>query len=77
MVFTALWVMIMDKLLGVFIFVKARLREPSTFASLASVCAMLGIHLDAGLVTDWLNTLTIIFGALGFFVKEAKPLSRV
>jgi hypothetical protein len=67
----------MGKILGIFIFLKARLKEPSTHASLAAVFAMLGTTFDAGAVDDWLNTLTLVFGALGFFVEESKPLSRL
>jgi hypothetical protein len=63
----------MGKVLGLFIYLKARLREPSTFASLAAVMAIFGTHLDQGVVTDWINTLTLVFGGLGFFVKECPP----
>jgi hypothetical protein len=67
----------MGKILGLFIWARARLREPSTFASLAAVCAMFGVNLDPGVVQDWLNTLTLVFGALGFFVKEGTPETKV
>ena len=63
----------MGKVLGLFIYIKSRLREPSTFASLAAVMAIFGTHVDQGIVNDWLNTLTLVFGGLGFFVKEAQP----
>ena len=67
----------MGKLIAVFIFIKSRLREPSTFASIAAVLAFLGVKLDPGVVQDWINTGTVVFGALGFFVKEATPLTKV
>ncbi len=67
----------MDKVLGVFIFVKGRLTEPSTMASLSSVCTMAGIQLNQGAIQDGLVVLGLVFGALGFFVKEAKPLTNV
>lgn len=67
----------MGKLIAVFIFIKSRLREPSTFASIAAVLALIGVKLDPGIVQDWINTGTVLFGALGFFVKEATPLTKV
>jgi hypothetical protein len=33
-----------------------------------------GVNLDTGVVHDTLTALSIAFGALGFFVKEGKPL---
>lgn len=67
----------MGKLLGVFIFLKSRLREPSTLASVAAVLAMVGVKLDPGTVQDFINTGTVLFGALGFFVSEQGPLTKV
>ena len=67
----------MGKLLSVFIFLKSRLSEPSTYASVAAVMALVGVKLDAGIVQDWINTGTVVFGALGFFVQESKPLTKV
>jgi hypothetical protein len=67
----------MGKLLAVFIFLKGRLREPSTFASIASVLALVGYKLDPGIVQDWLNTGTVVFGALGFFIKESSAITKV
>lgn len=61
----------MGKLLAACNFIKARLSEPSTLASLASVSLLLGLNLDSGRVQDFLNVGTLIFGALGFFVKES------
>ena len=65
------------KLIGAFIFLKGRLREPSTYASLSAVMATFGLHADPGVIQDWMNTLTLVFGLLGFFVKEAKPETEV
>ena len=67
----------MAKLLGVFLWLKQNLQQPGTMASLAAVCAMIGVKVDAGLVQDWLNTLTLVFGALGFFLQPAQPLTKV
>jgi hypothetical protein len=67
----------MGKVLGLFVWLKARLLEPSTHASLAAVLAMVGIQLDHGMVQDWLNVLTLVFGSLGFFVKEQAALTKL
>lgn len=67
----------MGKVLGLFLWLRSRLREPSTFASLAAVMAIFGTHIDAGVVNDWLNVLTLVFGGLGFFIKEKGPETEV
>jgi hypothetical protein len=67
----------MGKLLGLFIWIKPRLQEPSTFASLAAVAAMAGQHVTAEDLNNALNVLTIIFGSLGFFVAESGPVTTV
>jgi hypothetical protein len=67
----------MGKLLGLFIWLKLRLSEPSTMASIAAVSALGGVNVDPGKVHDAFNIATIVFGALGFFVAEAKPLTKV
>lgn len=67
----------MDKILGVWVYIQARLAEPSTHASIASLLTLAGLQLDTGVIHDALVTLGIVFGGLGFFVKEAKPLSTV
>ena len=67
----------MGKLLGLFIWIKVRLLEPSTHASLSAVCAMIGVNLDDGAINDWINVLTLVFGALGFFISEEKPLTNI
>jgi hypothetical protein len=64
----------MGKVLGFWIYFQARLAEPSTHASIASLLALAGLNLDAGAVHDGLVALSVVFGGLGFFVKEAKPL---
>ncbi len=64
----------MGKLLGAFNFIKARLQEPSTMASIAAVSALMGQQVNPGAIQDWLNIGTVVFGALGFFVKESTPL---
>lgn len=63
----------MSKIIALFIWLKARLSEPSTMSSIAAVSALAGVQVDAGLVKDVLNVGTVGFGVLGFFFKEAKP----
>jgi len=63
----------MGKIISLFIWLKSRLLEPSTMASIAAVSALAGVQVDAGLVKDGLNVATLAFGVLGFFFKESKP----
>lgn len=67
----------MGKFLGLFIWVKGRLLEPSTHASLAAVMAMLGVQINDGAIHDWINVLTLVFGGMGFFVSEQGPLTKL
>jgi hypothetical protein len=46
-------------------------------ASIAAVSALGGVNVDPGKVQDALNIGSVIFGALGFFISEAKPLTKV
>ena len=66
----------MGKLLGVWSYITARLAEPSTHASVAALVALAGLNLDSGILHDGLTAAGIAFGALGFFVKESKPLNN-
>jgi|APLak6261663543_1056040.scaffolds.fasta_scaffold46421_1 uncharacterized membrane protein len=67
----------MGKLLGLWIWLSARLKEPSTLASLAAILAMFGVHLEAGAIQNFLNVGTLVFGTLGFFVSEQGPTTKV
>jgi len=67
----------MGTILGLYIWISARLREPSTLASLAAVSATFGMQLDPGTVNDWMTALSLFFGGLGFFVKEKGPVTKV
>ncbi len=67
----------MGKILGLFIWLKGRLSEPSTHASLAAVAAMAGVNVDPGVIQDWLNVGTLVFGSIGFFVKEKEPETKL
>jgi hypothetical protein len=67
----------MAKVIGAFLFLKARLSEPSSLASLSAIMAMIGVNVDSSVIQDGLNVGTLVFGALGFFVAEASPLTKV
>jgi hypothetical protein len=67
----------MGKVFGAFLWLKQNLAQPSTMASITGVLAMVGMKVDAGMVQDWVNVLTVFFGALGFFLQPAKPLAKV
>ena len=67
----------MERLMGAFLYARARLQEPSSLSALSSVCVIIGIHFDVIAFNDWITTLGLIFGMLGFFVKEGQPVTRV
>ena len=67
----------MNKLLGIWIYLQGRLAEPSTHASIASLLALGGLNLDVGIAHDAMIAAGIFFGSLGFFIKEATPLTNV
>lgn len=60
----------MNKIIALFNFVRNRMSEPSTYASLAALSALAGYKLDAGHVQDVMNVGTLIFGAVGALVGE-------
>jgi len=62
----------MGKLLGFWNYTQARLLEPSTHASVASLLALAGLNLDAGIAHDIFIVLGIAFGGLGIFVREER-----
>lgn len=62
----------MGKILTAWIYLSARLREPSSQAALSAVFLSIGMQYDAGMVHNWLTTLGIGFGIMGVFVKESK-----
>lgn len=65
----------MGKLLAFWNYLQFRINEPSTHASISSLLALAGLNLDDGIVHDVLIVLSIVFGGLGFFVKEGQRLS--
>ncbi len=62
----------MSKIIAFFNWIKARLSEPSTMASIAAISALGGVNVNPGHIQDALNVGTLLFGTLGFFVKENK-----
>ena len=62
----------MSKIIAFFSWLKSRLSEPSTMASIAAVSALGGVNVNPVHIQDALNVGTLVFGALGFFVKENK-----
>lgn len=67
----------MGKIFGAFLWLKQNLQQPSTMASLAAICAMLGVQVDTGMIQHIINILTLIFGALGFWLQPAKQVAKV
>ena len=67
----------MSKVFGAFLWLKQNLQQPSTMASLAAICAMLGVQVDPGMIQHIINILTIFFGALGFWLQPAKQVAKV
>ena len=65
----------MDKLLGAWKYFNDRLAEPSTHSALVGLAALAGLNLDAGILHGTIVSIGVGFGMLGFFFKEAKPLS--
>lgn len=66
----------MEKVLGMFYFLKERWDEPSSHASLSAICGMIGIQFPETQIGHILNVAAIAFGALGFFFKEGKSLTN-
>jgi len=60
----------MNKLLKVWNYLNARLKEPSTHASVAALATMAGLNIDAGPVHDGLAAAGVFFGGVGLFTSE-------
>ena len=60
----------MNKLLKVWNYLQARLKEPSTHASVAALATMAGLNIDTGPVHDGLTAAGVLFGIMGLFVSE-------
>ena len=63
----------MEQVIGAFMYVEQRLAEPSSHAALATLFGTVGMNIDAGPAHNAYVFLTIVFGALAFFIKEGKP----
>jgi len=50
----------------------ARLKEPSTYASIAALSTMAGVNIDAVPVHDSLTVASVVFGMIGLFASEGK-----
>jgi hypothetical protein len=48
----------------------SRFREPSSYAALTGVLALVGINVDPGLMQQISTALAAIAGIVGFFLKE-------
>jgi len=48
----------------------ARLSEPSSYASLTGILAMVGVSVPSGLMQNIVMALAGVFGIVGFFLKE-------
>lgn len=67
----------MEKLLGAFIFLKARWREPSTQAALSGLCLNFGLQFPGETIGQLFTVASIAFGVLGFWFKEGKPETKI
>ena len=67
----------MSKILGAYIYIIERLKESGTHAALSALCTTAGLSLDSGILHQILVLLSVVFGAAGFFIKEAKPLTQL
>ena len=60
----------MNKILKAWNDLTARLKEPSTHASVAALATMAGMNIDTGPVHDGLTAAGVVFGVIGLFVSE-------
>lgn len=67
----------MGKLLGLYLYLRARLSEPSTHAAVCSLLLAAGVNVDSGVVHDLIVTASLAFGGLGFFVKEQAAVTKI
>lgn len=62
----------MDKIMGMYIYLNRRCREPSTHAALCALFSSAGLSVESGFLHNILILVSLAFGSLGFFVKEGK-----
>jgi len=62
----------MSKILKAWNYLTARLKEPSTHASVAALATMAGMNIEAGPIHDSLTVASVVFGMIGLFASEGK-----
>ncbi|WAK01882.1 hypothetical protein [Methylobacter sp. YRD-M1] len=62
----------MEKIYRVFSYALNRLKEPSTFAAMASIGALIGLKIDPGLLQDIVTTASVVAGAVGVALGDTK-----
>jgi hypothetical protein len=67
----------MDKILGVYLYLVARCKEPSSHNAIAYLLGLAGINESSPAIQAALFVLSAGFGATGFFVKEALPKTKI
>lgn len=60
----------MSKILKAWNYLNARLKEPSTHASVAALATMAGMNIEVGPVHDGLTAAGLLFGVIGLFTSE-------
>ena len=67
----------MDKILGAYIYLVARCKEPSSHNAIAYLLGLAGINENSPVIQAALFVLSAGFGITGFFVKEASAKSKL
>lgn len=62
----------MGKILKAWNYLMARLKEPSTYASIAALSTMAGVNIEEGPIHDGMTAAGVVFGMIGLFVSEGK-----
>ena len=63
----------MEKILGMYVYILHRCKEPSTHAALSALATSAGLNVESGFLHNLLILIGVAFGGMGFFVKEGKP----
>ena len=66
----------MEKVISVYKFIMDRWSEPSTQASLSAMFLAAGIHFPDTTISYVLNSLGIVFGVVGVFMKEGTSVVK-
>ncbi len=62
----------MEKMMGMYIYLVNRCKEPSTHSALSALMLSVGLSVDTGFIHNVLILISLAFGGMGFFVKEGK-----